>query len=175
MKKYLHVYFSIGTCWIHYEEKIPWVQMFFWSSAIARMEWNGMTDIIPIIPIIDPLSDRTGTATVPECKWVVSEWWIEWLYKWWKSVLYRPTADVDLSNSGHFIRHKWEIKDDLYPNKKLYDLLFYAPVSSYGHVGTVSSPNKAWTSGNKDLVHILLPFPDSNPSWMNQRNGEEWP
>ena len=23
-----------------------------------------MTDIIPIIPIIDPLSDRTGTATV---------------------------------------------------------------------------------------------------------------
>ena len=88
MKKYLYVYFNIGTCWIHYEEKIPWVQTFYWSSAIARMEWNGMTDIIPIIPIIDPLSDRTGTATVPECKWVVSEWWIEWLYKWWKSVLY---------------------------------------------------------------------------------------
>ena len=88
MKKYLYVYFNIGTCWIHYEEKIPWVQTFFWSSAIARMEWNGITDIIPIIPFIDPLSDRTGTATVPECKWVVSEWWIEWLYKWWKSVLY---------------------------------------------------------------------------------------
>ena len=41
---------------------------FFWSSAIARKEWNGMTDIIPIIPIIDPLSDRTGTAMVPDCK-----------------------------------------------------------------------------------------------------------
>ena len=88
MKKYSYVYFNIVTCWIHYEEKIPWVQTFFWSSAIARMEWNGMTDIIQIIPIIDPLSDRTGTATVPECKWVLSEWWIEWLYKWWKSVLY---------------------------------------------------------------------------------------
>ena len=78
MKKYLYVHFNIGTCWIHYEEKkTPWVQTFFWSSAIARMEWNGMTDIIPII---DPLSDRTGTATAPECKWVLSEWWVEWLY-----------------------------------------------------------------------------------------------
>ena len=94
MKKYLYIYFNIGTCRIHYEEKIPWVQTFFWSSAIARMEWNGMTDIIPIIPIIDPLSDRTGTATVPECKWVVSEWWIKWLYKWWKSVLYKNPSWV---------------------------------------------------------------------------------
>ena len=56
---------------------------------------------------------------------------------------YRLTADVDWSNSGHFIRHKWEIRDVLYPNKKFYDLLFYVPVSSYEHIGTVSSPNKA--------------------------------
>ena len=45
--------------------KNPLSSDFFWSSAIARKEWNGMTDIIPII---DPLSDRTGTAMVPECK-----------------------------------------------------------------------------------------------------------
>ena len=82
---------------------------------------------------------------------------------------------MDWSNSGHFIRHKWEIRDVLYPNKKLYDLLSYAPVSSYGHVGMVSSHTKAWTSGNKYFVHILLPFPDSNPSWMNQWNCGEWP
>ena len=49
-------------------KKIPEFILFFWSSGTARMEWNGMTDIIPIIPNIDPLSDRTGTATVPECK-----------------------------------------------------------------------------------------------------------
>ena len=49
-------------------KKFPEFILFFWSSGTARMEWNGMTDIIPIIPIIDPLSDRTGTATVPECK-----------------------------------------------------------------------------------------------------------
>ena len=29
------------------------------------------------------------------------------------------------------------------PNKKFYDLLFYVPVTSYGHVWTVSSLNKA--------------------------------
>ena len=47
-------------------DKNPLSSDFFsWSSAIARKEWNGMTDIIPII---DPLSDRTGTAMVPECK-----------------------------------------------------------------------------------------------------------
>ena len=38
-------------------KKSPEFRLFFWSSAIVRMEWNGMTDVIPIIPIIDPLSD----------------------------------------------------------------------------------------------------------------------
>ena len=76
------------------------------------------------------------------------------------NVWINQTADVDWSNSGHFIRHKWEIRDVLYPNKRFYDLQFYVPVSSYGHVGTVSSPNKAWTSGYKYFMHILLAFPD---------------
>ena len=83
------------------------------------------------------------------------------------------TAQQQKWTDLHSIRHKWEIRDMLYPNNKFY--VFYVPVSSYGHVGTVSSPNKAWTSGNQYFVHILLPFPDSNHSWMNQQNGGEWP
>ena len=49
-------------------DKNPLSSDFFLELCDCRKEWNGMTDIIPIIPIIDPLSDRTGTAMVPECK-----------------------------------------------------------------------------------------------------------
>ena len=61
-----------------------------------------MTDIIPIIQIIDPLSDRTDTAMVPECKWVVSDCWIEWLYKLPKSPLYMYIKYVILTHSVNY-------------------------------------------------------------------------
>ena len=53
-------------------------------------------------------------------------------------------------------------------------------VNSYGHGGTVSSPNhtfpgKLEQAVNQYFVHILLLVTDNNPSWMIQRKGGEWP
>ena len=54
-------------------------------------------------------------------------------------------------------------------------LLLYVPVISYGHVGTVSSPNHTFFLGKLELavnhyfMHILLLVTDNNPSCMNQR------
>ena len=137
---------------------------------------------------------------------------------------YRRTAEVDWSNSGYLIRHKWEIRDVLYPNKKFYVFFCFTSKSAATIMSVFSSHNKAWTSGNQNFAHILLPFTDSKnskwvwsgnttitnrrqprgtawkslstitrhqedklskatsslstpskPSWMNQRNGGEWP
>ena len=55
-----------------------------------------------------------------------------------------------------------------------FGLLLYVPVNSYGHVGTVSSPNHTFFLGNLEqavnhyFMHILLLVTDNNPSWMNQ-------
>ena len=56
---------------------------------------------------------------------------------------------------------------------------FTSQVNSYGHGGTVSSPNHnlSWASLNKRLtslrqyfVHILLLVTDNNPSWMEEND-----
>ena len=57
---------------------------------------------------------------------------------------------------------------------------FTSQVNSYGHCGTVSSPNHtfSWASLNKRLTSnscILSLVTDNNPSWMNQRKRGEWP
>ena len=58
---------------------------------------------------------------------------------------------------------------------------FTSQVNSYGHCGTVSSPNHTFFLGrleqavNQLFVHILSLVTDNNPSWMNQRKGGEWP
>ena len=54
-------------------------------------------------------------------------------------------------------------------------------VNSYGHGGTVSSPNhtfflcKLEQAVKQILVHILSPVTDNNRSWMIQLKGGEWP
>ena len=58
---------------------------------------------------------------------------------------------------------------------------FTSQVNSYGHCGTVSSPNHTFFQGkleqavNQYFVHILSLVTDNNPSWMIQRKGGEWP
>ena len=58
---------------------------------------------------------------------------------------------------------------------------FTSQVNSYGHCGTVSSPNHTFFLGkleqavNQYFVHILSLVTDNNPSWMIQRKGGEWP
>ena len=55
---------------------------------------------------------------------------------------------------------------------------FTSQVNSYGHGGTVSSPNHTFFLGkieqavNQYLVHILSLVTDNNPSWMIQGKGE---
>ena len=50
-------------------------------------------------------------------------------------------------------------------------------VNSYGHGGTVSSPNHTFFLGkleqavNQCFVHILLLVTDNNPSWINSADG----
>ena len=74
---------------------------------------------------------------------------------------------MDWSNSGYFIRHKWEIRDVLYPNKKFYVFFCFTSKSAATIMSVFSSHNKAWTSGNQNFVHILLPFTDSkNIKWV---------
>ena len=57
---------------------------------------------------------------------------------------------------------------------------FTSQVNSYGHGGTVSSPNHTFFLGkleqavNQYFVHILSLVTDKNPSWMFQRMGGEW-
>ena len=58
---------------------------------------------------------------------------------------------------------------------------FTSQVNSYGHGGTVSSPNHTFFLGkleqavNQYFVHILSLVTDNNPSWMIQGKGGEWP
>ena len=74
---------------------------------------------------------------------------------------------MDWSNSGYFIRHKWKIRDVLYPNKKFYVFFCFTSKSAATIMSVFSSHNKAWTSGNQNFVHILLPFTDSkNSKWV---------
>ena len=57
---------------------------------------------------------------------------------------------------------------------------FTSHVNSYGHCGTVSSPNHTLFLGkleravNQYFVHINSLVTDNNPSWMIQRKGGEW-
>ena len=70
-------------------------------------------------------------------------------------------------------------------NRKLSEVLclfrfFMSQVNSYGHGGTVSSPNHTFFLGkleqavNQYFVHILSLVPDNNPSSMIQQKGGEW-
>ena len=65
------------------------------------------------------------------------------------------------------------------PRYYLFVLLLYVQVNSYGHGGTVSSPNHTVFLGkleqavNQYFVHILLLVTDNNPSRMIQRKGGE--
>ena len=58
---------------------------------------------------------------------------------------------------------------------------FTSQINSYGHCGTVSSPNHtfSWAGLKKRLTSNLCTYSrfvtDNNPSWINQRKGEEWP
>ena len=53
-------------------------------------------------------------------------------------------------------------------------------VNSYGHGGTVSSPNHTFFLGkleeavNQYFMHILSLVTNNNASWMIQRKGGEW-
>ena len=60
-------------------------------------------------------------------------------------------------------------------------LLLYVPVNSEGHLGMVSSSNHTLILGklkqavNQFFVYIISFVTYSNPSWMIQRKGGEWP
>ena len=62
-----------------------------------------------------------------------------------------------------------------------FGLLLYIPGNSYGHVGTVSSPNHTFFLGkleqavNQYFLLILSLVTDNNPFWMNPQRGGEWP
>ena len=54
--------------------------------------------------------------------------------------------------------------------------MIYIPVNSYGHVGSVSSPNHTFFLGNRDFavsqyfMHILSLVTDNKPSWISGRD-----
>ena len=75
---------------------------------------------------------------------------------------------MDWSNSGYFIRHKWKIRDVLYPNKKFYVFFFVLRPSQQLRSCRFSVHiTKLEQAVTKNFVHILLPFTDSkNSKWV---------
>ena len=86
----------------------------------------------------------------------------------WGAQKNRLIGTILLSTRNMFWLRNKKINFQLH---SLFGLMFYAPVNSYGHIETVSSPNHTFSLGKLDykssnnqyFVHILLLVTD-NPS-----------